>query len=509
MGKDSKFTRDDDNNVAVRVVSATASSTETDKESMFCRDEEGFVAVRVVAGTEEAGTTNSESMFCKDTNGNVSIRVVGAGGGDEPVIEELDVTPTTSEQIIVAPEGIDGYSPVNVGGVTSDIDSNIVAGNIKSGVSILGVSGSVTELNGATTTINPSTSSQTVTPTSPNNGFTSVTVPAVTSSIDANIAAGNIKKDVTILGVTGSYEGSVPSGTKTITTNGTHDVAGYASADVQVPTTAPTYYIEKSVDANGRLVNLTSNFINLSGVTELSTTALHQAYMEDTMLTGTIDMSSIKTVSGKNACSAMLYNCRNITKLDLSGLETISGESAFSQTCQNDSSLVEVDMSNLKSALATGSLYETFRSCTALQTLTFPALETLNSGSVYSPQYVFPGLVKGCTNLISLSFPKLSFIRGTLGQSYSRVTEDCSKLESLSFGGLKADTFSTYKDQFQHLFSNTTGSAAPNGCTLHLPENFDPDNPDKTFDITTLTGYPTFGGSASYIHLAYDLPATE
>lgn len=38
--------------------------------------------------------------------------------------------------------------------------------------------------------------------------LTKVTVSAVTASIDANIVAGNIKKDVVILGVTGSYEGS-------------------------------------------------------------------------------------------------------------------------------------------------------------------------------------------------------------------------------------------------------------------------------------------------------------
>ena len=34
-----------------------------------------------------------------------------------------------------------------------------------------------------------------------------MTVNAVTSSIDSNITAGNIKKDVVILGVTGTYEG--------------------------------------------------------------------------------------------------------------------------------------------------------------------------------------------------------------------------------------------------------------------------------------------------------------
>ena len=112
------------------------------------------------------------------------IQTVIKGAGSAPVVEPLNVTPTTSAQTITAPTGTDGYSPVNVS--------------------------------------------------------------AVTSSIDANIAAGNIKDGVTILGVTGDYKGQTPTGTKNITTNGTHDVAGYAYADVQVPTTAPTYYIEKT-----------------------------------------------------------------------------------------------------------------------------------------------------------------------------------------------------------------------------------------------------------------------
>lgn len=64
------------------------------------------------------------------------------GGGSAPVIDELNVTPTTSAQTITAPSGTDGYSPVNVSAVTSAIDANIVAGNIKKNVSILGVTGS-------------------------------------------------------------------------------------------------------------------------------------------------------------------------------------------------------------------------------------------------------------------------------------------------------------------------------------------------------------------------------
>lgn len=57
-------------------------------------------------------------------------------------------------------------------------------------------------------TINPSTSKQTVKKTSNSYyGLGTVTVNAVTAAIDENIVAGNIKSGVTILGVTGSYSG--------------------------------------------------------------------------------------------------------------------------------------------------------------------------------------------------------------------------------------------------------------------------------------------------------------
>lgn len=58
-----------------------------------------------------------------------------------PTLQDKTVTPTTSQQTITADEGKDGLGTVTVNAVTAAIDENIVAGNIKSGVTILGVTG--------------------------------------------------------------------------------------------------------------------------------------------------------------------------------------------------------------------------------------------------------------------------------------------------------------------------------------------------------------------------------
>lgn len=87
--------------------------------------------------------------------------------------------------------------------ILTEKNTKILPANIKSGVNILGVAGNVIALNGETKTITPTTSNQTILPSSGKNAITQVNVDAVTSAIDNNIQAANIKSGVTILGVAG------------------------------------------------------------------------------------------------------------------------------------------------------------------------------------------------------------------------------------------------------------------------------------------------------------------
>lgn len=64
----------------------------------------------------------------------------------QPTLQEKTVAPRTTQQIVTADSGKDGLSKVTVEAVTSSIDSNIVAENIKKDVTILGVTGTLESL---------------------------------------------------------------------------------------------------------------------------------------------------------------------------------------------------------------------------------------------------------------------------------------------------------------------------------------------------------------------------
>ena len=94
------------------------------------------------------------------------------------VLDAKTVYPSTSEQVVTSDE--DGLASVTIEPVTSSIDANIQAGNIKDGVTILGVQGTYvgTVINNQSKSVDSSTALQTVTYDSGYTGLGTVTVTA-------------------------------------------------------------------------------------------------------------------------------------------------------------------------------------------------------------------------------------------------------------------------------------------------------------------------------------------
>lgn len=184
-----------------------------------------------------------------------------------PVVQPTSISPTTSAQTITPPAGVDGFNRISVDAVTAAIDPNIRSENIKRNVSILGVVGSYKIENLQDKTVTPTTSIQTVTFDDTYEGLGTVTVNAVTSSIDPNIKSENIKKDVTILGVIGTNEGEKleiePA--KTVAP-ATTVVSIQPSAGYDVMSEVNISAVTASIDPNILAANIKKN-IEILGVT--------------------------------------------------------------------------------------------------------------------------------------------------------------------------------------------------------------------------------------------------
>lgn len=87
-------------------------------------------AIAVLLGGDGDAVTNAEAID----------NITAVASALVPDYEDINVTPTTSEQEITATSG-KTLRKVIVAAVTAAIDDNIAAGNIKDGVTILGVTG--------------------------------------------------------------------------------------------------------------------------------------------------------------------------------------------------------------------------------------------------------------------------------------------------------------------------------------------------------------------------------
>ena len=151
-------------------------------------------------------STNGTTEVTPD-NGKV-LSKVSITTNVQPTLQEKTVAPTTTQQIVTADSEKDGLSKVTVSAIqteekiqaagTSNIEVTPTSGKYLTKVT-------VQPTPSETKTVIPTTAVQTITPTS-GKYISKITVEAVTSIIDSNIVAENIKKDVQILDVVGTLE---------------------------------------------------------------------------------------------------------------------------------------------------------------------------------------------------------------------------------------------------------------------------------------------------------------
>lgn len=216
----------------------------------------------------------------------------------------------------------------------------------------------------AAKTITPSTASQT--------------------AVAANTYTGGA---ITVAAIPSTY--IQPTGTKTVTTNGTHDVKDYASVNVSVASSGGNTDVEDGL-ITGTLTTYTNNRVTVIG---------DYAFCNCTSLTSVSFPVAISIGS-----SAFCY-CTNLISVSFP-VTTSIGDSAF----YNCSNLTTVSFPAVKTIG-----FYAFRSCINLTSISFPVATIVNSGAF-----------EHCSKLTSINFPKVTAI-GSDAFCY------CTSLTSVSF----------------------------------------------------------------------------
>lgn len=164
-------------------------------------------------GNATASDVAQGKTFTSSTGLKVTGTHVCSGGGTTPTLQSKTVTPSTSQQTITPDNSYDGLSSVTVEAMPSGtLNAPTVnsSGLITAQIGTSGYLASGTKTTKQLTT----QAAQTITPGTADQTIASGKYLTGTQTIkgDANLVANNIKSGVSIFGVSGSYTGSGSSG---------------------------------------------------------------------------------------------------------------------------------------------------------------------------------------------------------------------------------------------------------------------------------------------------------
>lgn len=327
----------------------------------------------------------------------------------------------------------DAYTAANSKGATMPVTQD--SDNLAATIATISSGGSSAVISAVT--VVPSTSSQTITASSGVNGYSPVNVSAVTSAIDSNIVAGNIKNGVTILGVTGNYTGGGGGDTIGWTPRYLHP-DGYLMLSPVEPDFTGVKEVEQSALTCAFINNVAATYVvNMSDVEHLSGSSACQSAFENSSITG-VNLSSLNYVRGTRPCSSMFASCSSITNADLSSLVTIQGSYACYEMFDSNSSLSAINLPSLvviANATGNNAAQYMFYKCSSATTLNVPNLAWVGLyGATTEVTYCLSNAFAGCTGLSAASFPKLGVIGGN--NAFANAFSGCTSLQELSFPSL-------------------------------------------------------------------------
>ena len=398
----------------------------------------------------------------------ISLNKFKKKGGGKPE-DKFDVQPTTSDQFIEPTEGY-VFSRGIVRAVTSSIDNNIQPENIKEGVSILSVEGTLKEEKPEEIfNIQPTTTDQAITPTE-GSVFISGTVRAVTSNIDVNIQPGNIKQGVSILGVEGTLsEGSGGDTPDYHYMNGTVDKAGlraigWTYEDILTYEQNTPHYTWQNdqfkVSYNNKeLYSLDdpnpSSYKDNPNITFVPNKNMESYFAKSSGFKGLKYIKGIPFYDTSSVTDArfMFYDCSNLTTIPPLDFSSVTNTVYLFNNCSNLTTIPLLDFSSVTDASYL------FSGCSNLTTI-----PPLDFSSVTAAQSMF----SDCSSLITI--PQLNFSSAT---NASRLFNNCSSLTTIP-----PLDFSSVIDA-SYLFSGCSSLTTVEGI----------DFSGLTSDLTQLFGY--------------------
>lgn len=278
------------------------------------------------------------------------------------------VTPTETQQSISADSGYTGLGTVTINAISSTY--------VGSGVT-----------KKAAATITPTTTNQSIAANTYLTGKQTI-------SGDANLVAGNIKSGVSIFGVSGSYTGSgggiTPSGNLEIIANGTNiDVTNYATVSVAVPSQG--IVITDTTDTNGGTIRtLTATEFygqaytlddfamkNFSGSITLPTaTKIGACTFAGSNITEIHAPDVTQFYSNNNSTGLGVFqNCKSLTTVDM---PNYSGTGSGGYQFSGCTGLIHIFLPNG----ATGQYM--FNGCSNLQTAVLGGTGAMNQNDYYN-----------------------------------------------------------------------------------------------------------------------------